>query len=463
MRAAAFFDLDRTLLRSASGPYFSQAMRDQGIVSRGFPLESVLYGAYNRFGETLPSIGLARQAVLVARGRPVGTFDAAADAAADELHGLISPFAHDLLEEHRTHGRAVVLATTTPEHLVRPLAERWGVDDVIATRYAVDTQGRYSGSLDGPFVWFRGKLEAVRAWAEAHDVDLEESWAYSDSVYDLPLLGAVGHPIAVNPDARLLAVAVARRWPVRHLDVSPGVAKIPVLDIEVQRLVLGLTRPELFPYARFDLDGARHIPSTGPVIIAANHRSYFDLFAMAMVVRESGRTARFMAKREIFDNPIVGAVARAIGGIRVDREHEGGESFETAARALAAGELVGVMPQGTIPRGRAFFEPRLEGHLGAARLAAMTRAPVIPVGLWGTERVWPRSSSAPRVLNVAHPPTVRIRIGPPVELTYRSAPRDTRRILDAVADLLPPQARERHEPSPEQLAMTYPGGIVPGD
>jgi putative phosphoserine phosphatase/1-acylglycerol-3-phosphate O-acyltransferase len=463
MAGVAFFDLDRTLLRSASGPFLSKAMRDAGVVTHRLPFEALLYETFNRFGESLPTIWLSRQAVHVARGRPEGTFDEAARAATDDLLALVEPFGHALLEYHRRAGRAVVLATTTPEHLVRPLAERLGLDDVIATRYSVDGDGRYDGGITGPFVWSRGKLAAVRAWARSRGVELAESYAYSDSIYDYPLLRAVGYPNAVNPDPRLLALAAARRWPVLHFDVSPGVAKLPLLDTELQRLVLLLSRPEAYPYARFDVAGTEHIPSTGPVIVAVNHRSYFDLPAMIMVVRETGRTARFLAKQELFDLPLVGNLATALGGIRVDRGHGGGDSFDAAALALAGGELVGLMPQGTIPRGEAFFDPVLRGHLGAARLAALTRAPVVPVGLWGTEQVWPRSSPVPDVLNLAHPPTVRVRVGEPVELKYRSPRADTRRILDAISDLLPPESRRRRTPTPEELRRTHPGGVLPED
>ena len=105
---------------------------------------------------------------------------------------------------------------------------------------------------------------------------------------------------------------------------------------------------------------------------------------------------RFLGKKEVFDAPVVGQLARALGGIRVDRGTGSDEPLAEAAAALAGGELVAIMPQGTIPRGRAFFEPELKGRWGAARLAAMTKAPVIPIGLWGTEKVWPRSERMPR-------------------------------------------------------------------
>jgi putative phosphoserine phosphatase/1-acylglycerol-3-phosphate O-acyltransferase len=114
------------------------------------------------------------------------------------------------------------------------------------------------------------------------------------------------------------------------------------------------------------------------------------------------------------------------------------------------------MPQGTIPRGEAFFDPVVKGKWGAARLAAMTRAPVIPIGLWGTEKVWARNSRVPNVINVLGPPSVRVRVGSPVALEYGDAQADTDRIMSAIMDLLPPESKERHDPTPEELAKTLP-------
>ena len=110
---------------------------------------------------------------------------------------------------------------------------------------------------------------------------------------------------------------------------------------------------------------------------------------MAVAIAKTGRPVRFLGKKEVFDAPIIGQIATAMGGIRVERGTGSDEPLQAAAAALAAGEMVAIMPQGTIPRGLAFFDPVLKGRWGAARLAAMTKVPVIPVGLWGTERVWP--------------------------------------------------------------------------
>jgi putative phosphoserine phosphatase/1-acylglycerol-3-phosphate O-acyltransferase len=459
---AAFFDLDRTLLRGASGEVFSEAMRGAGLVTRTVPGEKYLYALFNTVGETLPSMALARQAVGFAKGRSRSAVLAAADGAADRLVTMVQPFAPALFQRHRDEGRPVVLATTTPYDLVKPFADRLGLDDVIATQYGVHDDGdTYDGTLDGRFVWATGKLDAVRQWAAEHDVDLADSWFYSDSVYDTPLMSAVGHPVAVNPDPRMMIMAAARRWPTLNLDVSPGVAKIPVVGLELQRVAMTLARPALAPYADIEITGTENIPHTGPAIIVANHRSYYDPTLMAMVIVKAGRTVRFLGKKEVFDVPLLGSIAKALGGIRVDRGTGSGEPLEAAAAALEGGELVAIMPEGTIPRGPAFFDPKLKGRWGAARLAQLSGAPVIPIGLWGTEKVWPRNARFPRLLNVLEPPKVTATVGRAIELKHKSLDADTKKMMKAIVKLLPPEARLPHEPTDEELAATYPPGRAP--
>ena len=460
-RQAAFFDLDRTILKGASGPFIGEALASAGLAPRaGLPGQGALYRMYDLVGETLPTMALARAAARAAKGWSQDAVRQAGKAAATRLEDIVAPYAKGVIEEHKAAGRPVILATTTPYDLIMPLAETLGFDDVVATRYA-EKDGSYTGGLEGEFVWARGKLRAVRAWAETNDVDVGESYAYSDSFYDIPLLSAVGHPFAVNPDPRLLAVATIRRWPVLHLDVPPGVPKLgPFEPFDVVRL---LTRRELFPYARFDIEGTDRIPDSGPAIVVANHRSYFDTVAVGLTIIEGGRAPRFLGKKEVFDAPVIGPLARSLGGIRVDRGSGSGEPLREAARALDAGEVVTLMPQGTIPRGRAFFEPTLVGKTGAARLAAMTGAPVIPIGLWGTELVWPRSEKLPNVLNVGDPPTVITRVGQPVDLGLSDAKDDTERIMTAIVNLLPPEARKKRKPTDEELRRATPSGMDPAE
>lgn len=459
--SAAVFDLDRTLLSGASGPMLSEALRHVGLLGASAGgLESVAFGIFNLIGETWPTMLLSRQGARAARGWSVELVRAAAERAAEPLADSVLPYAQRVIDEHRSAGRTLVMATTTPRDLIGPLAERLGFDEVIATRYGVRA-GHYDGTIDGEFVWGRGKARAVAEWAHARGVDLDRSYAYSDSYYDVPLLSIVGHPRAVNPDPRMLALATLRRWPVIHFDVPRGVPKFA--GLEPQRALLLLAQPQLFPWMRLDIEGAELVPRKGPAVLVANHRSYIDPIAIGFLMARVGRPVRFLGKKEVFDAPVVGDVVTALGGIRVDRGSGSDEPLTAAEEALAAGEIVAIMPQGTIPRGPAFFDPELKGRWGAVRLAEAAGVPVIPVGLWGTEQVWPRSSKLPDLTNVLDPPRVRVRVGAPVELKHRSVDADTRRMMRAISDLLPPEARQRREPTPEELARTYPGGVVPDD
>jgi putative phosphoserine phosphatase/1-acylglycerol-3-phosphate O-acyltransferase len=455
MTVAAIFDLDRTLLRGSSAPVFQRHMGAAGVgTSRSMPGVDAYYRVYELAGENPVMMQLARLAVRAASGRPVEAVEKAAQSAADELETLVLPFARQAIERHRAKGHRIVIASTTPEVLIRPLAARLGVDDVVATRWAVDGD-TFTGSLDGELLWNRSKAAAVKAWARANGITMKSSYAYSDSVYDVPLLRSVGHPVAVNPDPQLAVVASLNRWPIRHFDVPPGVVK--VAGRELQDWLRPFNRPEMAPYARFDIQGTERLPKTGPVIVVFNHRSYFDSAAVNFTLAKVGRPARFLGKKEVFDVPLVGQVTRAFGGIRVERSSGSDEPLEKAIAALEAGEMVCLAPQGTIPRGPAFFDPVLRGRWGAAKLAHATKAPVVPIGLWGTEKVWPRSSRLPRIAT-ATPPLVTVRVGEPVELGYRSADRDTERIMAALADLLPPESREPHEPTEAELVLTYPPG-----
>ncbi len=410
-RGAVFVDLDRTLIRSASGPLFQEALVAEGVMAPGrhLPGEGAVYGIYNRLGESVPSIALARAAAPVMRGRSAEATRLAGKRSVAALLDLVQPWAAQVLDAHRADGFPIVLATTSPYDLVRPLAEAMGFEAVVATRY-VEIGGRYTGAIEGSFVWGVGKRAAVGQWAADHDVRLSASHAYSDSFFDLPLLNAVGHPHVVNADPRLAAVALARRWPLEYWDRSPGVPS--VVGFEPYHLIRPFFRPAAFPYARFEISGVEHVPDRGPVLLASNHRSYFDVAALGLVAARLGRPVRFLAKQEIFDAPIVGQLARAIGGIPVDRGVDTASPMAAAVAALRAGEVVIILPQGTIPRGAVFFEPVLTGKTGAARLAAETGAPVIPIGIWGSEAGLAAVTEA-AARHPAGPPTARARRGRP--------------------------------------------------
>ena len=457
MAAAAFFDLDRTLLRGASGPALSQALREVGVLAENpMPGEGLLFGIFNLIGETRPTMLLARQGVRFSKGWDAELVAKAGEIAASRLADEVLPYTRGEMRMHRDQSHKLVIATTSPDDLVRPLAEALGFDDVVATHYA-RTDGVFEGEVDGHYVWGKGKLAAVQGWAETHGVDLAESYAYSDSWYDLPLLKAVGHPVAVNPDPRLAVAAAARRWPVRYFDSPEGVPQFA--GIEPQRALAMLARPELAPYARFEFAGLRHIPEKGPAIVAANHRSYFDVYALGAALAKRGRLARFLSKKELFDAPVVGPMVTAMGAIPVDRGSGSDAPLDATAEALDAGEVVVILPQGTIPRGEAFFEPQMNGRPGVVRLQRMSGAPIVPISLWGTEHVWPRSARVPNMFNIVNPPKVRVRAGEALLLPDSVGLADgTELVMSSIFDLHPAEGKVARDPTPEELARTFPPG-----
>jgi putative phosphoserine phosphatase/1-acylglycerol-3-phosphate O-acyltransferase len=454
-KSAVFIDLDRTLLCRASGQALNKALMDEGVLppGRSLPGDKILYAINNRLGENLFSMGLVRAAARVAKGWRQDQVQAAGKRAVADLIEMVAPFAPQYLEAFRAGGHLLVLSTTTPVDMITPFAEAMGFDGVVATAYEA-RDGRYTGRLYEGFVWGLGKLKAVREWAEAEGIDLADCHACSDSVFDTPLLSSVGFPHAVNPDPSLTVIATARRWPIEYWDRPPGVPS--VVGLEPYHLLRPFVRPASFPYARFDITGIDHIPTRGPVLLASNHRSYFDVAALALVASRLGRPVRFLGKKEIFDAPVVGSIARAIGGISVDRGSGSDQPLRAAEAALRAGEVVIVLPQGTIPRGELFFDPDLKGKTGTARLAAATGAVVVPIGLWGTEKVWARSARTPDFTLVRHPPKVTVRVGRPLSLTLTDAVADTTTIMSAISALLPEESTARHEPSAEELARTKP-------
>ncbi|MBA3742339.1 1-acyl-sn-glycerol-3-phosphate acyltransferase [Sporichthya sp.] len=134
---------------------------------------------------------------------------------------------------------------------------------------------------------------------------------------------------------------------------------------------------------KITVDGAHHVPTTGPVVLASNHVSYLDFIFAGWGARPSKRLTRFMAKEAVFSHKVSGPLMRGMKHIPVDRD-AGSGSFREALRALKAGEVVGVFPEATISR--SFTVKEIKS--GAVRMAVATKAPLVPVAVWGTQRMW---------------------------------------------------------------------------
>lgn len=161
----------------------------------------------------------------------------------------------------------------------------------------------------------------------------------------------------------------------------------------------------------FRISGEENVPREGGAIMAINHTSYFDFMYAGLPAVPSGRYVRFMAKKSIFSHRVAGPLMRGMHHIPVDR-HKGGEAFAAAIRALRAGEIVGVFPEATMSRS---FELK-EFKPGAVKMAQVAGVPVLPVTIWGGQRVW--TKDLPKHLGRANIP-VSIRVGAPIEIGRR--------------------------------------------
>jgi HAD superfamily hydrolase (TIGR01490 family) len=215
MPSAAFFDLDKTLLPGSSlFPLAREAYRQRLFTLRDLGRMARDQARFQLFGAEMdkPSERAQGQTLEVVRGRTrEEVIDFGRGVAREELLPRLYPQAVDLLARHKRAGHLVYIASAAPEDYVRILADELGLDGVIGSRGKI-SNGIYTGEMDGPLVHGPEKARRVATLAWQQGIDLATSWAYSDSVNDLPMLELVGNPVALNPDRQLLRVARQRGW-----------------------------------------------------------------------------------------------------------------------------------------------------------------------------------------------------------------------------------------------------------
>lgn len=222
-RVAAFFDLDKTVIKQPAMVAFARPLYDAGFITKRL----LVRAAYNRvrfrgvrgpdaarmakFRETGLRIVKGRNAeevrTIVRRTLP------------DRIEPTVFPDALATIREHQRSGHLVWIVSAEPEEIVVPLAEHLGIDGVISSQAVIGPDGCYTGESRS---WIYGpeKAAAIRDTADRLGLDLAECFAYSDSATDEPMLSAVGHPIAVNPDRALRRIATRRSWAVRQFSLD---------------------------------------------------------------------------------------------------------------------------------------------------------------------------------------------------------------------------------------------------
>lgn len=215
--ALAIFDLDNTLLRGDSDYLWGTFLCDQGIVDRDI-YEQQNQQFYQEYNEgRLDIMEFLRFSLYPLSQHSIDELRQwHRQFMRSHIDPLITAEAMALVDEHRRKGDLLMIITATNAFVTAPIAERFGINHLIATEPKIK-DGRYTGEVDGEPSFQQGKVHRLEAWLQQHQKSLQGSWFYSDSHNDLPLLEKVEHPVAVNPDELLEQHAQQHGWPVIRL------------------------------------------------------------------------------------------------------------------------------------------------------------------------------------------------------------------------------------------------------
>jgi HAD superfamily hydrolase (TIGR01490 family) len=213
----AIFDLDNTLLAGDSDYLWGRFLVEQGIVDGDYyERENERFYQQYKAGE-LDIHEFLRFSLAPLRNNPPERLRRLREAFIEQrISPLITDNARQLVEKHRQAGDKLMIITATNAFVTRPIADRFGIEALIATEPET-LDGQFTGEVEGEPSFREGKVTRLRQWLEANGADLRGSWFYSDSHNDLPLLEQVDNPVAVNPDDTLAEVARSRQWPILRL------------------------------------------------------------------------------------------------------------------------------------------------------------------------------------------------------------------------------------------------------
>jgi putative phosphoserine phosphatase/1-acylglycerol-3-phosphate O-acyltransferase len=427
---AAFFDLDRTLVAgfsiltflldgvmsgrlgpTALGRFFSAAIAFQ-LGQRGFS---------GFVSETLTLLG----------GAVESDFEALAERIfAERLAADVYPEARALVHAHLRKGHMVAVVSSATRYQAEPLARDLGIPHVLCTRLEVEN-GRFTGHLVRPTCYGEGKFHAASSLAVQHGADLAQSYFYTDSDEDLPLLERVGRPRPTNPNSRLSAIARQRGWPVRtfHTRGTPAVMDVVRTTLAIgsflSSVLLGLpvaaldggdprrwvnvaatTWGELgTALAGIDVQvtGESHLWSARPAVFIFNHQSAVDMLLLCKLLR---RDFVGISKQEVRNNPIFGPFLALAGTVFIDRANrtKAIEALKPAVDALKSGLSIAIAPEGTrMPT------PRLgRFKKGAFHIAMAAGVPIVPIVFRNTLDALPKHGI------VLRPSTVEVVVHPPI-------------------------------------------------
>ncbi|MEO8601147.1 MAG: HAD family hydrolase [bacterium] len=214
MPGLAFFDLDKTLISRNSATLWIRAEYAAGRVTRWQALQALSYVLGYGLGFVAIEDTLRRSITAIAGHSEPEMRERARLFYEREVRPLFRPGARAVIAQHRAAGDRLVLLTSSSNYMSEPSCADLGLDDYLCNRFEVDADGRYTGRAVEPLCYGAGKVALATRYAAAHGARLADAVFYTDSIADLPMLEAVGRPVAVHPDPKLRRVAQRRGWPV---------------------------------------------------------------------------------------------------------------------------------------------------------------------------------------------------------------------------------------------------------
>lgn len=421
-RIAAIFDFDGTIVDGVAALRFGRSARSDKATAALLP---GLAGWKNDIHREL----IGSLITEIWQGRPVAELEAAEDRLCH--HHLARNLRHEawaLIREHQRAGHTVVLATAATRFQTRLIARELGIEHVLCTEPVV-SGGVLTGEIAGDIVWGRHKADLVEKFAIAHDIDLGNSFGYSNGGADRPLLELVGHPVAVNPDRELAVAAAAGGWSTVRLErrgrnlyhlgrtllgllAVIGAAGAAILcSAGRDRRTLRSRIQRWVPAAalrcaglRIRVTGAETVRATRPAVFIFNHQSKIDTLIVPYIVGDSFTP---VVTRKAQKYPVFGPLLRLVGSLFIDRSTPGGaqQALNSLVGELRAGNSVAIAPEG-----RVSSTPRLQTFKkGAFHLAVQAGVPIVPIVIHNAGRVLWRSAL------VVRPGTVDITVLDPID------------------------------------------------
>jgi putative phosphoserine phosphatase/1-acylglycerol-3-phosphate O-acyltransferase len=431
-KVGAFFDLDQTLLAGFSAVAFFRERLMSGRMAPRELVESSLGALSFALGRTGFS-GLMSASTAAYRGLAESVLEELGQEVFEKhLATQIYPESRALVKAHQDKGHTLAVVSSATRYQADPLARDMQIPHVMCTRLEVE-DGIFTGRVVHPTCYGEGKASAVQELKRHHDLDLDESYFYTDSHEDLPLLEIVGRPRPLNPNQRLAQLAKERTWPVRRFH-SRG--RPTGSELARTAMVYGSLVPSVWAgaiagvvngswreainmtgsvwgdlatsLAGVDLrvEGEEHLWSRRPAVFIFNHQSGIDALFMIKLLR---RDMTGVGKQEVRWNPIFGPLFQAAGMVFIDRSNKAQaiEALKPAVQALRQGLSLVIAPEGTRST-----TPRLgRFKKGAFHIAMQAGVPIIPVVFRNALDALPKHAV------VVRPAAVEAVVLPPIETT----------------------------------------------